>query len=147
MTSRPRDAVAQALDELHLEETEPHFLTGLHTWLRTALDGCTPGAIREAGTVLEELVTNAFRHAGPPYRVRLTASRGGHLIRLAVADGTPGDSDGWRLGRGLVIVRGLCLRWGVTPDQLDGTAGKTIWADLQVMVPPATAARREPRTS
>jgi hypothetical protein len=140
MTSRPRDPVAQVLAELHLVVAEPRFLTGLHAWLRTALDGCTPGAIREAGTVLGELVANAFRHAAPPYQVRLTTSGGGHLIRLAVAEGTSGDAGGWRLGRGLVIVRGLCLRWGVTPYHLDGAAGKTIWADLQVMAPPTTVA-------
>jgi hypothetical protein len=127
------------LEEFQLTVAEPRFLTGSHVWLRETLDGCTTGAIREAGTVLKELVTNAFRHAPPPYWVRLTTSRGGHLIRLAVADGAPGAADGWRLGRGLVIVRGLCPRWGVAPDQLDGTAGtvdgKTVWADLPVMVP------------
>jgi hypothetical protein len=131
------------LDEVHLVAAEPRCSTGLHTRLRDALDGCTPGAIREATTILEALVTNAFRHAAPPYRVRLATSRGGHLIRLAVTDGTPGEADRWRLGRGLIIVRALCSRWGVEPGHTAG--GKTVWAELPVMVPPS-AARHEPRT-
>lgn len=149
MTTRPPGSVGRALDEVHLAAAETRFPAGLHGWLRDTLDGCTHGAIREAGTVLGELVTNAFRHAAPPYRVRLTTSRRGHLIRLAVADGAPGDAGGWRLGRGLLIVRGLCPQWGVMPDQV-GTAsgtvdGKTVWAELPVMVPPSAATRREPR--
>jgi two-component sensor histidine kinase len=124
------------LAELDLAATESSSRTTLHTWLRDPLDGCTPGAIREAATVLGELVSNAVSHAAPPYRVRLTTSRRGHLIRLAVADSTPGDSDPWPVGRGLRIVRGLCPRWGV---QVDGADGKTVWAELTVMVPPAAA--------
>ena len=138
--------MGRVLDEVHLAVVEPRFSTGLHAWVRDTLDGCTAGAIREAGTVLGELVTNAFRHAAPPFLVRLTTSRGGHLIRLTVADGVPGDAGRWRLGRGLLIVRGLCPRWGVTPDRLDSVScavdGKTVWAELPVMVPPSAATRR-----
>jgi hypothetical protein len=143
MPALPLRQMGRTLGELHLSAPVPGFLTGLHTWLRDELDGCTPGAIREAGVVLRELVTNAFRHATPPYRVRLTTSRGGHLIRLSVADSTPDDTGGWRLGRGLVIVRGLCLRWGVMPDRMDDASGpvdcKTVWAELPVMVPPSAS--------
>jgi hypothetical protein len=131
------------LDEVHLAVAESCFPTMLHMWLCEELDGCTRGAIREATTVLRELVINAFTHAAPPYRMRLSASRTGHLIRLAVTDGGSADTREWRVGRGLLIVRGLCPRWGVMPDQVDGATGtvdgKTVWAELPVMVPPSAA--------
>jgi hypothetical protein len=145
MTALPLRQMGWVLDELHLSAPASGFLAGLRTWLRDELDGCTPGAIRESGVVLRELTTNAFHHAAPPYRVRLATSRGGHLIRLAVTDGTPGDDGGWQLGRGLIIVRDLCPRWGVMPDRMNGASGpvncKTVWAELPVMVPPSAARR------
>ena len=130
--------------EIHLVMADPGFRTGLPTWLRAPLEGCTPGAIREAAVVLGELVANAFGHAAPPYRVRVAAHLGGHIIRLAVTDGSPGQADGWRLGRGLLVVRGMCPRWGVEPARVRGeVAGKTVWALLPVLVPPkATRAGR-----
>jgi hypothetical protein len=134
----------RVLDEVMMGE--PHFPGDLRGWSRSTLDGCTAGAIREAGTVLEELVANAFHHAVPPYRIRLSTSSGGHLVRLTVTDGTPGKMDDWRLGRGLLIVGGLCRRWGVTADRLavaSGTVdGKTVWAQLPVLVPPLAATSR-----
>lgn len=128
--------------EIHLATVDPVFRAGLSTWLRAPLDGCTPGAIREAAVVLGELVANAFAHAAPPYRVGVTGRSRGHLIRLAVTDGSPGGADEWRLGRGLRVVRGVCPRWGVEPARVRGeVAGKTVWAMLPVLVPPAAARR------
>lgn len=135
MSTRRPGPVGRILDEIHLAAAEPHFPAALRTWIRDTLDGCTSGAIGEATVVLDALVTNAFRHAVPPYRVRLAAARRGHMIQLAVADGTPDKADGWRLGRGLIIVRGLCTRWGTVPHQPAG--GKTVWAELPVMIPPS----------
>lgn len=150
MTTHPPGPLARVLDEVHLAAAEPGLLAGPHAWMRDVLDGCTPGAIREASTVVVELVANAFHHAAPPYRVRLTTSRGGHLLRFAVSDGSPGDAREWRLGRGLIIVQGLSSRWGTVPTRVHGAAstvdGKTIWADLPVMVPPSAGVRGEPRT-
>jgi hypothetical protein len=130
------DIEGSLLAEVNLAEAEPRFLSRLQTWLCDPLDGCTPGVIREAGIVLGELVANAFRHATPPYRVRLVMKRRGHLIRLSVTDGAPAPADGWPPARGLVIVRGMCPRWGVEPH---GVAGKTVWAELPVLVPPSAA--------
>jgi hypothetical protein len=132
--------VGRVLAEMHLAAPEPHVPARLYPWLCDALEGCTTGAVREAGIILGELVMNAFRHAAPPFRVRLTTARRGHLIRLAVTDGAPGGAEGWGLGRGLLIVRGLCPQWGVAPDQVAGADGKSVWAELPVMVPPAAAA-------
>lgn len=126
--------------EIHLSAADPGFRAGLLTWLRVPLDGCTPGAIREAAIVLGELVGNAFDHANPPYRVTVGTGGGRHLIRLAVTDGSPGGAADWPLGRGLRVVRGTCQRWGVDQDVTDGEAtGKTVWALLRVLVPPRTA--------
>lgn len=145
MSDTAPDVTARLPAEIHLASADPVFRTGLPTWLREPLDGCTPGAIREAAVVLGELLTNAFRHALPPYRVRVAALSDGHLIRLAVTDGSPGRADTWRLGRGLLVVRGMCPRWGIEPDRLpsaDGVVeGKTVWAMLRVLVPPSSERR------
>ncbi|MFI7673636.1 ATP-binding protein [Actinophytocola sp. NPDC049390] len=126
--------------EIRIAAADPGFRTGLPTWLRGPLDGCTPGVIREAAVVLGELVDNAFDHAEPPYRVAVTVRSHGHLIRLAVTDATRGCADGWRLGRGLRVVRGMCARWGVEQALMGGVvAGKTVWALLPVLVPPRGA--------
>ncbi len=136
----------RVLGEVLLTVAQPHPPGGLRPWLRDTLEGCTPVAIREAATVLEELVANAYHHAAPPYRVRICTSGGGHLLRLAVSDATPRDADVWRLGHGLLIVRGLCRRWGVAADHMAGTDatvdGKSVWAELPVLVPPSAASTR-----
>lgn len=129
--------------EILLATADPEFRAGLSTWLRAPLDGCTPGAVREAAVVLGELVANAYRHAAPPYRVRVSGTSGGHRIRLAVTDATPGTADEWRLGRGLLVVRGMCPQWGVARARHSGVEGKTVWALLRVLVPPS-AGRRSP---
>ena len=118
----------------YLSAADPRFRAGLLTWLRDPLDGCTPGAVREAAIVLGELVGNAFEHAKPPYRVTVGTRRSGHLIRLAVTDASPGRAVDWRLGRGLRVVRGTCQRWGIEQDPRHDE--KTVWALLRVLVPP-----------
>lgn len=120
------------LGEVHLAETDQAFLDGLGTWLVRALHGCTPGAVREAVIVLGELVTNAFRHAEAPYAVRAALPTLGNAVRLEVHDSTTSPSTGWALGKGLLIVRGLCPDWGV--EHLP--TGKTVWAELPLLVRP-----------
>lgn len=135
------------LGEARLPAADQDFVTNLPDRLDQTLDGCTQGAIREAHTVLTELLTNAFRHAAPPYRVRLTAQHDGLLVRIAVTDGTGRSTEPWTLRRGLHVVRELCPSWGITPDPVDGTLGKTVWAELPVLVPPRStqdAHRRRP---
>lgn len=128
---------ARELADARLAAVTPRFLAELHVWLRAPLDGCTQTTHRTVGAVIGELVANAFRHAAPPYRVRLTTTRYGNLLRMAVTDGTPGTAERWTMGRGLRTVRGLCRRWGVVPE----AAGKTVWAELPVSVPPSTVGR------
>ncbi|MER5556207.1 ATP-binding protein [Streptomyces sp. NPDC002793] len=87
-----------------------------------------------------ELSTNAVQHGHVPgrdFRVRLTVTT--EVIRIEVTDtrterrlaGTrrpttpPPDSE---TGRGLLLVKHLATRWGVTPRV--GAPGKTVWAEL-----------------
>lgn len=116
------------LADVRLAAVDPRFLARLHVWLRAPLEGCTQGTTRAAGVVVGELVANAFRHAAAPYRVRLTTTRYGNLLRMAVTDSTPGTAQRWRPGRGLHTVRELCRRWGVVSE----ATGKTVWAELPV---------------
>ncbi len=125
--------VAQTVTGRVLAAARPDPDLDLPEWLATALRGCTTGVVREAVYVLTELLANARRHAVPPYRVWVAARQGGHLIRLAVEDGVAPPEKPWPLGKGLFVVRGLCPGWGVEPA---GT-GKTVWADLPVLVGPA----------
>ncbi|MGH3737020.1 MAG: ATP-binding protein [Micromonosporaceae bacterium] len=124
-----------------LTERDPAFRAGLRDWVRRHLHGSTPGAVREAAVVLDELLGNAYRHARPPYRVRLAVLRDGHLLWLEVDDAVAYPETGWSMGRGLLTVRGLCPDWGVTPLP----DGKTVWAELFLLRPPsAVAASRTP---
>jgi len=109
---------------------DPQFLDQLPEWTRSRLVGCTTGAIREIRIILGELLTNAYRHAEPPYLVRLLASADGDLVRMEVTDSTASASTSWPLGKGLLIVKGLCPRSGVHHHP----AGNTVWADLRLMV-------------
>jgi hypothetical protein len=129
--------MTRLLGEASLAAADEEFLAGLCRWVEEPLSGCTPGAVREATIVLGELVANAYRHAEPPFQVRLTLPEPGTAVRLEVHDGTASPATGWALGRGLHLVRGLCPDWGVEhrPD------GKAVWAELPVLVPPAPAER------
>jgi anti-sigma regulatory factor (Ser/Thr protein kinase) len=80
--------------------------------------------------LVSELVANAVRHAGTP--VRLTLSRDGDGVRVAVRDGSPDrprprlpDTDS-ETGRGLFLVDQLTTDWGVEEDR----NGKTVWFAL-----------------
>lgn len=125
-----RDSV---LGSATLPSADQRFRADLLRWTARLLLGCTPGAIREATIVLGELLTNAYHHARPPFHVSISTRRDGYVLRLAVADAAPAPSTRWAPGKGLFVVRGLCRTWVVEPR--DG--GKTVWADLPVLVPPA----------
>lgn len=66
--------------------------------------------------VANELVANAVEHAGGPLGVAV--SRTGHIVRVAVIDGSDDlpilqvHNPLARRGRGLQVVNGLALNWG-----------------------------------
>ncbi|MER5641587.1 ATP-binding protein [Kitasatospora sp. NPDC002227] len=92
--------------------------------------------VGDAELVVTELVTNAAK-TGCTTKMLVSAervtNRVGRAVRLSVRDGScslpvliPG-ADG-ESGRGLVLVDGFAVIWGVDLDPY----GKTVWADLSV---------------
>lgn len=81
--------------------------------------------------VVSELVTNAIRHAQPPYDVELTG--GHHLVHGTVSDGSTTaprlDKVSQQCGFGLRIVDGLS-NWGYDVSR----RGKDIWFDIEPSV-------------
>jgi hypothetical protein len=127
-------ATNRLLGEARFTDVDAAFLLDLRGWLQPRLPGREARVVREVAIVLGELMTNAYRHAQPPFLARLTE---GHAIRVEVHDGTASPATGWALGRGLLIVRDLCSDWGVEhrPD------GKIVWAEM-----PDEAGRRAQRS-
>lgn len=123
------------LGEATLPGADRAFRAELLHWTARRLPGCTSGAIREAAIVIGELLTNAYRHGEPPFRVSISARQRGHLLRIAVDDGATAPHAPWAPGKGLLVVRGLCRRWGVRANP----TGKTVWADLPLLVPALSA--------
>jgi hypothetical protein len=119
------------LGEATLPGADRAFRADLLHWTARRLPGCTSGAIREAAIVIGELLTNAYSHGEPPFRVSISARQRGHLLRIAVDDGATAPHAPWSPGKGLLVVRGLCRRWGVRSNP----TGKTVWADLPLLVP------------
>jgi hypothetical protein len=125
----PSDA-DHILAETRFADIDPAFLLDVRGWLERRLRGRSPQVVREVATVLGELTANAFRHAGPPFAVRLTASRQSRTIRVEVHDSTASPTTGWPLGRGLLIVRDICPDWGVEHRRDEG---KVAWAEVPAL--------------
>jgi two-component sensor histidine kinase len=86
-------------------------------------------AVADIELVASELVSNAVRHALPPYDFELSRVNG--VVRGEVHDGstttpTMNDHPDHRGGFGLNIVTSRTSRWGtaVTPD------GKQVWFEI-----------------
>ena len=92
--------------------------------------GCAD-IIEDAQLVLSELVTNALVHAGGSCEVIARLSPGAlHLDVLDGGSGTPDPQLPSGLedhGRGLMLVGGLCVAWGI--DAAPG-GKKLVWAEL-----------------
>jgi anti-sigma regulatory factor (Ser/Thr protein kinase) len=126
LTAEPPGA-GRVLEEVTFPDVDVQFLMDLRGWLNGPLHGFPPPLVRNVAIVLGELMTNAYRHAGPPFGTRLSVPPAGCVVRVAVSDGTIARP-GWQLGRGLLIVRDVCVDWGVEhrPD------GKVTWAEVPV---------------
>jgi anti-sigma regulatory factor (Ser/Thr protein kinase) len=100
----------------------------------TAL-GCRPD---DVALVVSELATNACIHGRSPFTVSVT--RTGSCLTVEVSDLNPvqpvkGEPSSSSLsGRGLLIVERLARAWGV---RCPSPAGKTVWAELEVLPEPA----------
>ncbi|WP_214416100.1 ATP-binding protein [Sphaerisporangium fuscum] len=82
----------------------------------------------DCSLIVSELVTNAIRHGGTAFSLRL-GSDGGWVYGevFDAGDGLPCETSGdlgATDGRGLLIVAALADDWGVLPAE-DG--GKTVW--------------------
>ena len=125
---------------------EQHQLAVLRRWLASMLPGCP--ARDDVISVATELASNALRHTasgrGGWFAVEITRYQS--IVRIAVADqGGPAephvieDLDAEH-GRGLLLVRGLSLRTGVTGDQ----RGRLVWADVAFDEPGAHVMTPDP---
>jgi PAS domain S-box-containing protein len=84
--------------------------------------------------VVSELVTNAIRHAQPPFQLRLIHDRS-LICEVSDASSTAPHMRRARTydegGRGLLLVAQLTQRWGTRPSP----TGKTIWAEQSIDPP------------
>jgi len=131
--NRTLSKASHPLGEIWTAGTDLTFVEELYRWLGGPLHGCTAGAVREARIVAGELVANAFGHGAPPFAVRVSLVGGARMVRLEVDDGGSLDAMRWQPRRGLRLVRRLCETWGVANRQ----SGKTVWAELPVLVSPS----------
>jgi hypothetical protein len=109
-------------------------LSGVRRFAARKLDAWGMNAAEDVTVLLvSELVTNALLHAAGPAKLELAPA--GDRVRIRVTD--PVDSHGPMLrredvdsesGRGMMLVDGLSLAWGVEPHGL----GKTVWAEVAV---------------
>jgi serine/threonine-protein kinase RsbW len=113
-------------------EGEERQLGVMRRWLASVLPACP--ARDDVISVATELASNALRHTesgnGGLFAVEITWQE--PAVRIGVADGggpaephVIEDPDGEH-GRGLLLVRGLSLRTGVTGDR----HGRLVWADV-----------------
>lgn len=125
---------------------EQHQLAVLRRWLASLLPDCE--ARDDVISVATELASNALLHTasgrGGWFAVEITRYQA--IVRIVVADqGGPAephviDDPDAEHGRGLLLVRGLSLRTGVTGDQ----RGRLVWADVAFEEPGATAMAPDP---
>lgn len=80
---------------------------------------------------VSELATNAVRHAGTGFLLRLVPA-GADALRIEVEDGGGGVPVAKMPpatalhGRGLLVVEALSSAWGV--ERVEGGVGKVVWA-------------------
>jgi anti-sigma regulatory factor (Ser/Thr protein kinase) len=98
--------------------------------------------VQDAQLVVSELVTNALEHAGTtiditleehPFCVVLTVHDCSPSLPVRAAAGVRSRGRGQDRGRGLMIVGGAALEWGVDPDP---RGGKSVWV-LFALAPPS----------
>lgn len=163
MTSSPRNAgeagpdsaaqIGQAVDRLcRRVGVSAEFTVGLTAWpslrdVRATIGdiagfGLGRGDLADVLLVVDELITNAYVHAGGAVEVRLTRQVRGFLIEVLdlepeCAQVRPRSSNGLPAGYGLRVVDRVSLAWGARQED----QGKTVWALVATgRQPSATAA-------
>ncbi|MGH3499897.1 MAG: ATP-binding protein [Nocardioidaceae bacterium] len=103
---------------------------------RLLIDAAPAGGVDDAVLVVDELVTNAYRHAPPPRVLRLHHDRDGSCLWVEVEDhaqdGVPylcQPSPATPDGRGMLLVDRLCARWGVVRYG----SHKSVWAEVALL--------------
>jgi anti-sigma regulatory factor (Ser/Thr protein kinase) len=110
----------------------PEAVRAARQFLRAALPrpGLDPVTIDSLLLAASELVTNAVLHARTRFRVTVRKAAPG-TIRVEVADGNPRPPQALAAppaatsGRGLAIIDGLGLNWGVETHE----RGKVVWIE------------------
>lgn len=107
-------------------------LVAVRDWVNEVLTGLGHDDRDDCVLVVNELVSNAFDHAGGPRHVRLRWSSVPCVVRVEVDDASPdapvldpSRPNGSR-GRGLIIVERLSKDWGSDARM----EGKTVWAEI-----------------
>lgn len=104
----------------------------LRARIAEALPDLADTVVSDVRLVATELVANAYRHGTPPVTFRLLVSRDDDRLRVEVTDHGPGEptrrtpGSTEPHGRGLLLVDGYSVGWGVTHH----ARGKTVWAEL-----------------
>ncbi|GHG50736.1 MULTISPECIES: ATP-binding protein [Amycolatopsis] len=83
--------------------------------------------------VVDELVSNAYRHATVPKSLRIGRASDNVLVEVSDGDAVAGAVRVVALRYGLRLVGQLSLDWGVRTD----SHGKVVWALVPVKVFPA----------
>jgi Histidine kinase-like ATPase domain len=128
----PAAAVASALRWREVFQGEERQLGVVRRWLASLLPECP--ARDDVISVATELGSNALRHtaSGRSGLFAIEVTWHESVVRVAVADsGGPTEphvieDPAVEHGRGLLLVRGLSVRTGVTGDH----RGRLVWADI-----------------
>ena len=131
MADSDAEEAGQMSSVLDLNARSPELRT-VRAWVNEVLTDLGNDDRDACVLVVNELVSNAFDHAGGPHRVRLRWSSGSCIVRVEVDDASPaapalGPSQlGSSRGRGLVIVERLSKDWGFDAR----LESKTVWAEI-----------------
>ncbi len=116
-------------------EDAPYAVREARRFARSLLDGY--GEVGDVAELLvSELATNVVRHSAPPFTVDVAVGK--DAVRIGVADGAGVDLEARRAagdetsGRGLQLLDGLALTWGV--ERAGG--GKRVWFELPISSEP-----------